>query len=70
VSGETVEELERLKAPYGRQVKFDQVTFDSGMRLMRITIREGSRFTILDVDAATARRWAGAMAAWAERQTA
>lgn len=68
MSAETVEEFENLAAPYGRQVKLEHVTFDSDMRLLRITIREGKRFTILDVDAPTAEKWGGAMTAWASRQ--
>ena len=68
MSTETVEQFENLAAPYGRQVKLEDVTFESGMCLLRITIREGRRFTILDVDAATAGTWGAAMSAWAARQ--
>jgi hypothetical protein len=68
MTSETVEEFENFSAPYGRQIKLEDVTFDSDMRLMRITIREGRRFTIMDVDAATADKWGGAMLAWAARQ--
>jgi hypothetical protein len=31
---------------------------------MRLRIREGSRFTILDIDAPTARTWGEQMLAW------
>jgi len=34
---------------------------------LRVRIREGSRFTILDLDPSTAAHWGGAMSAWAER---
>jgi hypothetical protein len=37
------------------------------MRLMRVTIREGRRITILDVDAPTAALWGKTMSAWAAR---
>lgn len=62
---ETKQRLEILKAPYGREVRLDDVRFESGMRLMRVTIREGHRFTIMDIDAATAKAWGEAMARWA-----
>ena len=46
--------LDTITAPYGREVRLDEVPFESGMRLLRITIREGRRFTVLDLDAESA----------------
>jgi hypothetical protein len=65
--GETKERLETIVAPYGREIRLDDVRFESGMRLLRVTIREGMRITVLDVDAATALTWAKTMTQWAER---
>ena len=62
--------LETISAPYGREIRLDEVEFESGMRLLRVTIREGSRFTILDLDPATATQWGGAMNAWATGRSA
>ncbi len=62
-SGKT--RLDTIAAPYGREIWLTEVDFESGMRLLRITIREGARYTILDLDAATAGRWAQAMGDWA-----
>jgi len=56
-----------LAAPYGREVWLDEARFASGMRLLRLTIKEGRRFTQLDLDAATARQWGQAMLDWARR---
>jgi hypothetical protein len=41
---------------------------EGGMALLRLRVREGKRFTVFDIDPATARRWSDAMAAWARRQ--
>jgi hypothetical protein len=41
---------------------------EGGMSLMRIRIREARRFTIFDIDPATARLWASAMTEWADGQ--
>ncbi len=60
--------LDTIAAPYGREIWLAEVDFESGMRLLRITIREGSRYTILDLDAATARHWAQSMGDWAAAQ--
>lgn len=65
MSEPTVTDLVRIEAPYTRNVLLQQVAHDSGMVLLRVRIREGRRFTILDIDAETARIWGGAMAAWA-----
>lgn len=67
MTGETVTRLERIEAPYGRQVELHEVLYGSGMRLLRVRIREGRRFTIMDLDASTAAHLGGAMSAWAER---
>lgn len=68
--GEEKRRLAEIEAPYGRHVRLDEIVFDSGMRLMRVTIREGRRITVLDVDADTARAWARAMAGWADGNAA
>lgn len=61
----TVTPLDKFAAPYGREVILQDVEHESGMRLLRIRIREGNRFTIMDVDAETAARWGNAMTGWA-----
>lgn len=60
----------RLRAPLGGQeIELQELEHDGGgMRLLRIRIREGRRFTIFDIDPATAREWGGAMTAWAAAQ--
>jgi hypothetical protein len=35
------------------------------MHMLRIRIREGVRFTVLDIDKETALLWSAAMTAWA-----
>lgn len=67
MSEETVKRLERFKAPYGREITLDDVEHESGMKLLRITVREGRRFTIFDLDAPTATHWATSLASWAEQ---
>lgn len=57
--------LAEIDAPYGRRVRLDEVSYPSGMTLLRVTIQEGARYTILELDAATAARWGGEMAGWA-----
>lgn len=65
MSAETVTTLTEIEAPYGRKVVLESVEHESSMRMLRIRIREGSRFTILDIDEDTALRWSTVMSAWA-----
>ena len=69
MEGEEKQRLETLVAPFGREIRLDEVRFESGMRLLRVTVREGKRFTQLDIDAKTAHAWADVMKQWASRQS-
>ena len=63
-------ELTRIKVPLGSQeIELHQIDHvEGGMSLLRIRIREGKRFTIFDIDPATAQQWAAAMQQWADSQ--
>jgi uroporphyrin-III C-methyltransferase/precorrin-2 dehydrogenase/sirohydrochlorin ferrochelatase len=65
MSGERKRPLAKLEAPYRREVKLEEVEFESGMRMLRVVVREGHRITQLDLDAATARSWGETMLSWA-----
>jgi len=61
----TVTGLEKFSAPYGREIKLEDVAYENGMRVLRIHIREGNRFTVMDIDDNTASTWGSAMTKWA-----
>jgi hypothetical protein len=67
VTDEIRTKLSTIVAPYGREIRLEDVHFESGMRLLRVTIREGNRITILDIDVKTADQWARSMQSWAEQ---
>jgi hypothetical protein len=62
--------LAKLRAPLGGQeIELQQIEFDGGgLPLLRTRIREGSRFTVFDIDPVTAEAWARAMLDWASHQ--
>ncbi len=62
---ETKKRLATIVAPYRREVWLDDVQFESGMRLLRVTIKEGRRFTQFDIDAETAGQWGQTLLDWA-----
>ncbi|HMN70817.1 MAG TPA: hypothetical protein PKA55_02985 [Rhodoblastus sp.] len=57
--------LGAIQAPYGRELRLEELRFETGMRILRVTIREGHRFTTLDLDPERAREVAAALGAWA-----
>lgn len=63
-----ISELTKFKVPLGSQeIELQQIDHvEGGMSLLRIRIREGKRFTIFDIDPATAEQWAVAMQRWAD----
>ena len=58
--------LKSITAPYGRQLRLEDVAYESGLKLLRVTIREGARYTILEIDAPTALEWSEEMRKWAQ----
>lgn len=62
--------LAQFKVPLGGQeIELQEVEHEAGgMRLLRVRIRERARFTIFDVDPATARAWGEAMRQWGAAQ--
>jgi len=67
MSQEQKTELAMIDAPYNKQIKLEDMAFDGGMNLLRLTIKEGSRFTQLDLDPGTARDLAQNIIEWANK---
>jgi len=66
----SITELDKLTVPLGgQQIELQQKDHAAGgMSLLRVRIREGKRFTIFDIDAQTAERWAATMQSWVANQ--
>ena len=64
-----ITKLDSFVLPIGKQqIELQQIEYEAGgMPLLRVRIREGSRFTVFDIDAQSAERWARTMAAWVEK---
>ena len=62
--------VDRFIVPLGGQeIVLEEVLHDAGgMRLLRIRVRERTRFTIFDIDPLTARAWGEAMVRWCDAQ--
>jgi len=64
----TVTRLDQFSAPYGKEVTLENVAYENGVRVLRIHIREGNRFTVMDVDESTASHWSAAMTDWVSQK--
>lgn len=67
MSDPEIVEIARIAAPYRREIVLQDVLHDSGLRLLRVRIREGHRFTIVDLDASTGEDMARLMLRWVEQ---
>jgi len=58
--------LDKFRVPIGNQeIELQQIEFEAGgVPILRLRIREHRRYTIFDIDAFTAARWAEVMSAW------
>lgn len=67
---DNVTSLDKFRVPIGNQeIELQQIEYAAGgMAMLRVRIRERSRFTIFDIDPETAERWAKGMAEWAAAQ--
>ena len=62
--------LEKFRVPLGNQeIELQQIDHvEGGMSLLRIRIREGTRFTVFDIDPLTATHWGEVMQRWSATQ--
>ena len=60
-------DLDSFDAPWGKKVVLQKVEYEGGMVMLRVRIKEGSRFTLLDLDGESAQRLARGLNAWADQ---
>ena len=66
---EDITELGQLEAPYGKQITLNKVTYDNGFSLIRMRIKEGKRFTDMDLDINTVKSLSGIFSQWADAES-
>lgn len=65
---ETVTPLATIAAPWSRELTLSAVDHDSGLKILRLRIKEGrSRFTIIDLDRPTVDALMAVMGDWSGR---
>lgn len=68
MTSESLRDIAGYELPYKRKAALREFTYDSGMKMLRLVLREGTRITQVELDAETARAIAGEMLAWADAQ--
>ncbi|PHQ97508.1 MAG: hypothetical protein COB40_04200 [Marinosulfonomonas sp.] len=69
MTSEVITDIAELELPYGRRATLKNVEFEGGMNMLRVTLREGRRFTIFDLDANSARDFGNQMSSWADKDS-
>ncbi len=59
-------DVDAFPAPWGKAVAVQKVEYEGGLVLLRVRVKEGSRFTLLDLDCATAERLGRVLLDWAQ----
>ena len=58
----------KFNAPFNKEITISESAYEGGIPLLSVRIKEGKRFTTLELDAETATTWADAMRRWADSQ--
>jgi hypothetical protein len=66
VTGSVKTPLKTIAAPYGREIRLEESAYENRMKLMKATIRDAVRYTILELEAATVLEWSRAMQDWGQ----
>ena len=59
-----------LATPFRQEIELQQVRYEAGFSTLRLRIREGKRFTVFDIDQASAAHLGAALIDWAQKQGA
>ncbi len=66
MEGETPTLIGRWDLAFGKKIAVKDIEYDSGMHLLRMTVREGTRITDVNFHAEAAVEIGNAMLKWAE----
>jgi len=64
MSTEKLTEIAAINAPFKKQLLFQDVELETSLRLIRMRIKEGTRFTIIDFDEETAEQISKLLSNW------
>lgn len=66
---ESTTSLDKFTAtPFRQEIELQHVDHEANFSTLRVRIREIKRFTVFEIDAATAEHWGKALLEWAAQQ--
>lgn len=66
---QSITDLEVVNAPWNKELTVSEATYEGGFKMLRVRIKEGKRFTDLELDHITAARLSELIGAWAKANT-
>ena len=66
---ESIEQIEVVNAPWNKELTISEATYEGGFKMLHVRIKEGKRFTDLELDPVTARHLGDLIGAWADKNT-
>lgn len=68
-SHQSINDIEVINAPWNKEVTVQEAVYEGGFKMIRLRIKEGKRFTDLELDSNTAAKLAGLLQDWASANT-
>lgn len=65
-----VTDIKAIPLPYNKQLSLKNLEYNNGLNVLRLLIKEGTRFTTLDLDTVSAATLGADLVAWANDATA
>ena len=62
---QSIRDMAVINAPWNKEVTLQEVEYEGGFKMVRVRIKEGKRFTDLELDSETANALAGHLDKWA-----
>ncbi|MDH5188528.1 MAG: hypothetical protein OEW37_06170 [Rhodospirillaceae bacterium] len=63
---QSVTDIEEINAPWNKLLTVQEAIYEGGFKMVRLRIKEGKRFTDLELDSATAANLAELLQKWAK----
>ncbi|MDH5259506.1 MAG: hypothetical protein OEX07_15940 [Gammaproteobacteria bacterium] len=63
---QSITDIEEINAPWNKLVTVQEAVYEGGFKMVRLRIKEGKRFTDLELDSETAAKLAELLGKWAD----
>ena len=61
---DTITDLKTIPAPWNKTITLQEIAYDGGINMLRLRIKEGMRFTDLELDHDTLKNLNAALSDW------